>query len=107
MVRSGQLLRLTRDTIRFLLPWIVRGGLWIFEMTLRAYAAIWVGFSLSARRMAEVFQVRGLNSGIPGIYDATLYRIGLVLAWANLITAWIVASHVTVWLIRALLNWLF
>ncbi len=104
MVRSGQLFRITRDTVRFLLPWIARGGMWIFEMTLRAYIAIWVGFTTMAPRMAELFQTRGLNLGIPGIYDLTLYRIGLVLAWLNLVTAWIVQSFITVWLVRLVLR---
>jgi hypothetical protein len=94
------LVRIMNNVIRFLVPWAFRGAGWVFGCFVLSLTSVFTGFPVAAPRIADAWVDRAVAARFPTRYVRTLYRIMFVVAWIDLIVAWVVASYVTVWLMR-------
>jgi hypothetical protein len=105
MDRGNVLVRIIRNIIRFLIPWVIRGAVWIFGRFVLILASLFTGFPIAARRIADTWVDRAMAAGFPSRHVEALYRLMVIAAWIDLIVSWIIASYVTVWLVR--ITWFF
>ena len=80
------------------MPWAIRGAWWILGRFALALAAVFTGFPIAARRIADHWVDRAVTAGFPTRYIRTLYRTMITAAWIELIVAWVISSYITIWL---------
>ena len=96
---NNVLVRIITNVIRFLIPWVIRGAGWVFSQYVLTLASVFTGFPTAARRIADVWVDRAVAAGFPTRYVPNLYRLMVIVAWADLIVAWVISSYITVWLV--------
>lgn len=99
-----QALRLVARAIRFVTPWLLRILWGTLVLVGTAIASVWVGVPTATHRIADRWVNRAVSSGFPTEFDRTLYFLGRFIAFITIVAGWIIASILTVWLVKWILH---
>jgi hypothetical protein len=86
-----------------LIPWVLRFTWAAFKMIAVSLIAVFKGWPPTAKEMADEWTSRVMEKKIlPQDKDFIVWHVFYYVAFAVLIVGWIMASFLTVWLVRLL-----
>ncbi|MCI0563787.1 MAG: hypothetical protein MN733_35380 [Nitrososphaera sp.] len=99
MVRIGaRLIVPLYRALWFITPGVVRAIGFTLDLMLVALGAVWSGIPRATDVIANKTLDKAVLSGVPTIYDRTVYTIARIVAVLTIVAGWILLAHLTVWM---------
>ncbi len=101
--RFMELIERTVRMAQLFVPWMARIMWFMVGLIATSLAAFWSGVPKTVNRVADNWLDRAIAAGFPTRWDAALYNVLWIVAFAMIVWGWIILSYLTITVIR----WIF